>query len=491
MKISFKNIGVINSADIEICPLTVITGINDTGKSTVGRMLFTIIKAFSRYEEDLEVGEQEKIRSIFEILSEIFFEVRDKANPNSPIFIRRKDGITGTVAYKHPVYSSVETENIGPLLEEISLIRQKAIKTNLHLLNVEKLISILEILNGKLKPEDNLKLKIDKIKQIYTREDQKTDLVERALNKALFSEFYSELSISEISAINISEGQKKLIHFEVDKHKIKNFDYNDDLYYNEATFLESPVILHLYDALKYANTLFELRDKNYSLYRDRGRVPFHIKDLMTKLEKISYFTDFSAGINSYQLKFSDYIEYNSENEEIIENTSENSLNKQKYNILTEISNTINGNMGYSKDTKDFIYEKSIKNKKYKIRSINTATGIKSFGLLQMLLQTDFLNERHLVIIDEPESGLHPEWQLKYSETIVKLAKTGIPFLLTTHSPYMVQALSHYSNKENLSDKVKFYMAEKENEFSNFIDVSNDLSRIFEKLSQPLEKVVYE
>lgn len=249
MKISFQNIGVINNADIEIRPLTVITGVNDTGKSTVGRMLFAIIKAFSRYEEDLEVGEQEKMKSIFEILSEIIFEIRDKIDPAPPSSVKRKDGVRIGLENKLPLYPSSDVDSIMPLFEEIAMIRQKAIRTNLHALDVEKLLLILENLNKTLKPEDDLSSKIEKIRLVYKREDKKVELIERALDKALFSEFYSELSFSEISNINITEGKKKLIHFEVDKHKIKNFEYNDDFYYNEATFLESPVILHLYDAL--------------------------------------------------------------------------------------------------------------------------------------------------------------------------------------------------------------------------------------------------
>ena len=107
------------------------------------------------------------------------------------------------------------------------------------------------------------------------------------------------------------------------------------------------------------------------------------------------------------------------------------------------------------------------------------------------MKMSFLNERHLLIIDEPESNLHPEWQLKYANIIIKLSKYGIPILITTHSPYMVQALSFYARKENLTDGVKFYLANKVEGLSEFEDVSNDLRPIFLKLSKPLEEMVWD
>ncbi|MDQ7086087.1 MAG: hypothetical protein Q9M36_14765 [Sulfurovum sp.] len=45
MTLQLKNIGMIKEANVKIDGLTVIAGENDTGKSTVGKMLFSIIKS--------------------------------------------------------------------------------------------------------------------------------------------------------------------------------------------------------------------------------------------------------------------------------------------------------------------------------------------------------------------------------------------------------------------------------------------------------------
>ena len=45
MKLNIKNIGMIKEADVKLDGLTVIAGENDTGKSTLGKILFATVKA--------------------------------------------------------------------------------------------------------------------------------------------------------------------------------------------------------------------------------------------------------------------------------------------------------------------------------------------------------------------------------------------------------------------------------------------------------------
>jgi len=45
MELQLKNIGMIKEANVKIDGLTVIAGENDTGKSTVGKALFMMLKS--------------------------------------------------------------------------------------------------------------------------------------------------------------------------------------------------------------------------------------------------------------------------------------------------------------------------------------------------------------------------------------------------------------------------------------------------------------
>jgi len=78
----------------------------------------------------------------------------------------------------------------------------------------------------------------------------------------------------------------------------------------------------------------------------------------------------------------------------------------------------------------------------KIDLINTATGIKTFGIFQVLSQNNYLNENTILILDEPEVHLHPKWQLKMAEIIVELVRDGVKIVVNSHSPYMIEALRH-------------------------------------------------
>ena len=61
MKLVLKNVGKVKNASVEIKGITVIAGENDTGKSTVGKALFSIFNSF--YDIDKKIV-SERIESI-------------------------------------------------------------------------------------------------------------------------------------------------------------------------------------------------------------------------------------------------------------------------------------------------------------------------------------------------------------------------------------------------------------------------------------------
>jgi predicted ATPase len=66
MKLKLENIGMIRSADIKLDGLTIIAGENDTGKSTTGKLIFSLIKAFNRYEQDLNESKTDHLLELAE-----------------------------------------------------------------------------------------------------------------------------------------------------------------------------------------------------------------------------------------------------------------------------------------------------------------------------------------------------------------------------------------------------------------------------------------
>ena len=120
----------------------------------------------------------------------------------------------------------------------------------------------------------------------------------------------------------------------------------------------------------------------------------------------------------------------------------------------------------------------------RIELVNTATGIKYFGIFQVLSQNNYLNKNTVLVLDEPEVHLHPKWQLEMAKIIVELVKNGVKILVNSHSPYMIEALERYAEKAEVSSD--FYLAE-----DGIIDKVEDnnsktLAKIFHKLSAPYE-----
>ena len=81
------------------------------------------------------------------------------------------------------------------------------------------------------------------------------------------------------------------------------------------------------------------------------------------------------------------------------------------------------------------------------------TGKKLFAIMDRLVVNKSINQSTLLLLDEPEEGMHPEWQLDFIEFLLK---SKIPFMLTTHSPYIIQSLVHYTKNSN---KIYYYTIE--------------------------------
>lgn len=462
MKLEIKNFAAIAQATIECNGLTVIAGENDTGKSTSGQLIFSIVKALSKYEQTS--GSENKIKTSLQFIHgtlsssfenptgsylksieifqatnflkkinnlkngdlKVFFEKGREIITNS--FINRTHGLS--LDYGMYSTSASMSATVSALFY--------------HLKTIEKLVS---------KKEEN------------TEENLK-----KGFQRVLASEFKMEVSPKHSKAITEviwKEGSETRLEVKIKNDEITAFNFHEkSLSFDDVTFIESPIILQLFEIIDYADTFFDIanvEDKNERISRfGRPKVSLHTKDLMNKLKNAPLFRG--------------------EEMSKVSLTSEN------------IQKIINGGFDFNQGDSDFVFAKTAsKNKSFSFKSINTASGIKAFGLIQLLLMSGIIDKKSLLVIDEPETHLHPKWQVEYARILVELVKNDIKVLVTSHSPYFIQAVKHYSEIENIKDKLNYYLAEQEeNTSSNTIqDVTNDLNRIFVKLSQPLEKLVWQ
>jgi len=435
MELQLQNIGMIKESIIKLDGLTVIAGENNIGKSTVGKLIFSLIKSSSRYDEDLEEGKDDKL---FSLMEKNYFEIRKDFNFSENNNLR-------DLFHPHRFRRDVQRYSFNAIDERIDFLEE--IKETIEIQIYEK-----------------IKTNLLKIKEIFLGEKDIQKAQKNAFRKALISEFKGKITNQNSkndASIKINESKNKILEITINKKdKITEFNIFDEFYFNDATFIESPIVLQLSESIQMSRTYFEiLEDRKHTI--PRPNVPLHIKDLNNKL-KISLMEedtlfDVEDLLNRYDVK----------------------------KLLSILSDTMSGKIKYNKKIRDFQY---IDNNGKIFDSLNTATGIKSLGIIQMLIKSGIIDQRSLLILDEPEVHLHPKWQLKYAELIVELVKNDINVLVTSHSPYMIQALIKYAKDANIIDKSNFYLAKRENNHSNIKNVNETLNEIFELLAEPMNEV---
>lgn len=111
-----------------------------------------------------------------------------------------------------------------------------------------------------------------------------------------------------------------------------------------------------------------------------------------------------------------------------------------------LENIINGRVEYDESTGRWQYKKG--NQKFPIGV--ASEGIKKIAILDTLLGNQYLDTNSIVLIDEPESALHPVAISQFLEIVSFLAKRGIQFFLASHSYFVVKKLYLIAQKQNLS-----------------------------------------
>ena len=231
------------------------------------------------------------------------------------------------------------------------------------------------------------------------------------------------------------------IPFKRAKLHLKDED-REDIF--NATFIDSPTALDTFSFIK--NSMLLIHQHRLNIH-----IPYYKSDLILKLSQDERYN------------------YNSKN------------SYDNISLYEKIKNLINGEIIYDKSKDDIFFKKSSLKDSFNME--NTSNGIKMFGFLQILILNGTLKRNSVLILDEPEVHLHPKWQLEYAKILVELVKNGVKILVTSHSPYMIEALKRYSELEEIEDKTNFYLAE-----DGYIKYQDNLENIFEKLVLPIREL---
>ena len=123
---------------------------------------------------------------------------------------------------------------------------------------------------------------------------------------------------------------------------------------------------------------------------------------------------------------------------------------------------------------------------------DAATGLKTFAYLYRLIENGHITPETILVIDEPEVHLHPKWVVEFARILVHLHKqVGVKILLASHDPDMVAALQSIGEKEELGERLNFYIAKRNEENKHqfdFISTGTDIEPIFDSFNIALDRI---
>lgn len=436
MRLSFSNINAVKNADVQLNGLTVIAGENGTGKSTIGKLLFSIIKSLSNISAQKQDYKQKSISkyvdSLYKRMNAVVSQFENEDfNREFPLpsikLVNQFMKIFNDEVLDHEVKVAMYREKLDSMRAVVDSIADFSPR-------MRKLIS------------DDLK----NIDICLEEDDNNAADMATEVKYMIESEFMNHIcslgeSDADVELHLETEAEKVFFHLTNDDVTSVNMNINMNEMLQDATYVESPLYIHLLDSLLHSTTFRETAGAK-ARYRNTPMVPVHIKDLAEKIDAVRFVAE------------------GSENELMIDA----------------------GGTFVFKD-RSLYYEKD----GIQHSPINVASGLKSFGVIQMLLETGAISEKKVLIWDEPENHLHPKWQITFASVLVALAKQGIPIVVSTHSPYFVQGIRYFSAKEDIENFVNYYLTENDREtcLSVVSEVTHDLNQIFVKLASPLNEIM--
>lgn len=425
MNLYIKNINKIQEANIILNGLTVIVGENDSGKSTIGRAFFSAIKAVSNMNKLAKESSAKKAQKHIDSL------------------------------YKH-FYSKDLLENATTLLprsrSELQRLIQDDETRNDFMVNLSQKIDELDF---SPRQRSLIKGDLENIRICFDEVNNPAAVLATELSYQLESEFMGQFCSTKTDStyLKFETEENGFLSFEASANQVKHVKINGFGFYDDITYIESPLYIHLLDSLRSSVAYRETR----SVRESRAMVPAHVKDFVDKVLSIQNFDS--------QLEL-------------------DLFHSQGTEVGTE--QIIHGSFTYDKYTHSIVYLKD----GLKLKPINVASGVKSFGALQMLLDGYSISPNRPLIWDEPENHLHPQWQVEFAKIIVQIVHSGIPVMISTHSPYFLQAVRYYSAMYSIEKYVNYYMSE--SDVSGLVvmkEVTEDLNQAFSRLAEPLNHIM--
>lgn len=434
---TLQNYHAIKEADIIIDGITVLAGENGSGKSTLSRWLYYVINGVAKFESILF---QEYLNYVLNILGQWRLVSRDIMRIMSP-------------------YKQISNNRFAFINDAEEKINQL-------------------LLTGEFEGDN-----IDKVKMIFL------------LTLDAFAEQLKLFLDSEIPAIR----KNRILNYLNIKYTTTN-DSNIVVnnYRKNVVRQINIVVKKNYEQIekRTKDDLFRLIMNQYKEY------DLSPKELQLIEEGVELFDETHVSY-IYNLTNAIYVDTpmsitsNDNNNELwnrlsllMYQNSDKEISFDTKKIIRRVSDIIGGEI----KLKDTLFSDELRyislDKSIDIELDKTATGIKTFSYIQRLLQNGYLTNKTLLLIDEPEAHLHPQWIVEYARLLIYIHKyLGTKIMIASHNPDMVAAIRSISEKENILECTHFYIAKKDmrGQYS-YKDLGKNIEEIFESFNIALERI---
>ena len=414
IEISIKNLRAVKNADIALNGITVLSGVNSSGKSTISRLLYYTFKYANEFEKVVNEHFSNQIDELSDLAYRIVVELPQDDNDDLKQLYRiyktnntwqqRYDTMVAIFQKGKEILLSSENPNIQQYQQRYVQILKNILETKAN-------IDLGEL--------------FDKAVNFIQQISKKAETANEERNYNYFIKYLEEKIGESLDNVKITEYGLPLLG-----KQVKNVPIME--YIQRVAYIDTPVIVGVKD----------------------GFIP------------VDYWDDLETLLQRPEKK------------------------KNPHNYIN-ISEQIRGEALY--DESSLISSLKYKRNDGKVFNLfESATGIKSFSILQILLNNGFIDKNTLLIIDEPEAHLHPQWIVEYARMIVLLHKhIGTKFFIASHSTDFVSAIKYIATKEECLSSLSYYLSEEDTEHPftyNYRSLGQDIEPIFESFNKSFELI---
>ena len=420
LKLNIKNIGKLADAEISVANFTVFAGPNNTGKSFVSKLLYSLFNAMNANHAQIHLGNlvEPVITSFYKLNRQIHYGLGGAHLLPGESDVEKLEALIKDCS---PGNAEELDEVVQNLVNQTNEIEEKV--TELKLPDMVKEASKEEQTDPMKmirESHDELKTCLNSLKEELSQTNSRKCTV-AGMKLKIRQNLIHNFQIPTLSALRAEDDAPSELMFK-DRGK---FEFSDDEIefaideilvqelqrHSNVIYLESPIFWKLKNALQDV--------KHYP----RRKLLTRERELLIGVPE--YFYDLVAALNFQR--------------------TGNIAFPDLYNKLTgedvmggKIALSESGNLSFLENGRNFPMPV-------------TAMGIANLGILALLIECKVLDEGSFLFIDEPEAHLHPDWQVVMAEALFELSRQGVNVVIATHSVDILKWLEVQA-KKNPTDK---------------------------------------